>query len=202
MVKARNYRSKSVSICQKCGDEYHPILGREDTSLFCSMKCAAGHGNRARWAKAPPAIDRFEKKYIPEPNTGCWLWTATGDEKGYGHFRYKGRPQKAHRASWMLHRGEIPDGMLVCHHCDTPACVNPDHLFLGTNDDNMRDRQEKGRQARGERAPTAVLTEREVSAIRLLSDKHDIPKADIAEAFGVGGSTIGAIVRRKTWTHL
>jgi len=82
----------------------------------------------------------------PEPNTGCWLWSGKTFEDGYGrlHARSIGE-SRAHRASYHLYRGEIPDGMLVCHTCDTPSCINPDHLFLGAPLDNTADMMAKGR---------------------------------------------------------
>lgn len=90
-------------------------------------------------------LERFEAKYIPEPNTGCWLWTSTQQTFGYGAFRFRGGYQKAHRVAWILYRGVIPDNLCVLHKCDTPTCVNPDHLFLGSRTDNNADCIRKGR---------------------------------------------------------
>jgi hypothetical protein len=89
--------------------------------------------------------ESFEAKYIPEPNSGCWLWTANCNVGGYGILKYQRKNRPAHRLSWRFYRGEIPTGLLVCHKCDTPACVNPDHLFLGTPTDSQRDCSRKGR---------------------------------------------------------
>lgn len=85
-----------------------------------------------------------EEKWIPEPNSGCWLWIASVNNDGYGFFGMGGRTMSAHRASWILHRGAIPKGKYVLHKCDVRQCVNPDHLYLGTQFDNMRDASIRG----------------------------------------------------------
>jgi hypothetical protein len=98
-------------------------------------------------------LPRFEEKYIPEPNSGCWIWTGWVNRAGYGYININGRHERdteAHRAAWLLFRGPIPEGMYVCHKCDIPSCVNPDHLFLGTQTDNMRDASAKGRLLTGD----------------------------------------------------
>ncbi len=89
---------------------------------------------------------RFDEKWIPEPNSNCWLWTASVNKQGYGHIGVGGKVLLAHRISWFLHHGEMPPSNLdVCHHCDTPGCVNPKHLFVGTVTDNLYDCIDKGR---------------------------------------------------------
>jgi len=89
--------------------------------------------------------ERFESKYIPEPMSGCWLWSDACHYSGYGHFKIKNKTVRAHRASWMIYKGDIPSPLLVCHKCDVKCCVNPDHLFLGTFKDNMVDKVKKNR---------------------------------------------------------
>ena len=93
---------------------------------------------------ARPLAERFHEKYIPEPMSGCWIWEAT-EIRGYGAFAIKSRYYRAHRVSYELFVGDIPEGKFVLHKCDTPFCVNPDHLFLGTQADNIADRDNKGR---------------------------------------------------------
>jgi hypothetical protein len=90
-------------------------------------------------------IDRFFEQTEPEPNSGCLLWIAAVNQTGYGRPTYDGRQQLAHRVAWQIANGPIPAGMCVCHRCDIPACVNIDHLFLGTKRDNTHDMMVKGR---------------------------------------------------------
>lgn len=103
------------------------------------------HGDPLGSGKTKAAADRFAEKFRINAETGCWEWIAERNRKGYGMFWHKDSMTGAHRASYELHVGEIPDALHVLHRCDNPPCVNPEHLFLGTNQDNVDDRQRKGR---------------------------------------------------------
>jgi hypothetical protein len=141
----------------------------------------------------------FHQRYIPEPNSGCWLWIGTIQYgKEYGVLGNKGK--KAHRLSWEIHFGPIPLGMHVLHKCDVPSCVNPDHLFLGTHVVNMQDRQRKGRtkSALGERQHLAKLNRAKVIEIRNSEETLDA----LAIRFGVNKTTIWQVKTKRTWRHV
>ena len=142
--------------------------------------------------------ERFEEKYIPEPNTGCWLWNANAMPSGYGMIWDGGRTKGAHRVSYELYKGEIPEGLHVLHRCDVPGCVNPDHLFLGTHAENMRDRNEKGRAVRGEKHGQAKLTKKDIRDIR-----EDVRSQEvIAVDYGICQAMVSAIKLKKKWAHV
>jgi len=152
--------------------------------------------------KAAPIKERFESKVMPEPNSGCWLWTGGINEHGYGIIgKGGGRAagvDKAHRVSYRLYCGD-PTGSNVLHKCDNPYCVNPAHLFLGSLSDNMRDCVAKGRNFipdnRGERATWAKLTYEAVAHIR----KRELTGPQYARLYGCSKSAIYEIWRGKNW---
>jgi hypothetical protein len=150
---------------------------------------------------------RYAKKVRWTPE-GCLVWTgAKNSANDYGEIKTsrKDGPRRnirVHRRAYEEDRGPIPKGLLVCHRCDNSLCVNPDHLFLGTDADNSADKVAKGRQARGVTQGQAKLTEEDVHAIRARYALGDISQRDLAAIFGVSQTLVRLIVNRKIWTHI
>lgn len=145
-------------------------------------------------------MNRFWSKVVR--GSACWEWTGARTRRGYGKFGEggrSGRTVEAHRMAWRLTHGDIPDGMCVCHRCDNPLCVNPDHLFLGTHLDNMRDMRAKDRGARGERHGSAKLTAHDVWQIKRIYATGCRSEYKLAKQFGVYPSHIHSIVSGSKW---
>jgi hypothetical protein len=187
--------------CLHCGAEYHPLPVhiRTNRTRFCSRACSD-----ARRYGLPE--ERFWSKVKKTPD--CWTYQG-GAASIYKRLLVNGEMVPAHRFSWELHFGPIPGGMLVCHSCDNPPCVNPAHLFLGTTADNAADKVSKGRQARcgannyhrGEDHYAARLTAADVRRIRK-RNARGIGYRSLGIEYGVASTTIARIVKRIKWAHV
>ena len=176
-----------VKICESCGREYtnrysdgrvkEPSVWAK--SRFCSRQCqhASQRGkvspNKGNFLSLRQQFERHVDR--ESSSAGCWLWTAYKNKAGYGTLNVKHRKVFAHRVSYELHNGPIPEGKgfhgtVVRHSCDNPSCVNPEHLFIGTQGDNITDREERGRRAstHGEQHPSNKLSDKNVIGIRRL----------------------------------
>lgn len=147
----------------------------------------------------PDSKDRFFERTIPVPESGCWLWLGFLDPKGYGRTEIE-YVELAHRRSWRLFNGWIPKDMLVCHKCDTPSCVNPNHLFLGTARDNVADRENKmrNRPLLGPDNHNTKLSEAQV--LQILEDTRS--NKLVASSYDVDPTTIANIRKGRTWRYL
>jgi hypothetical protein len=144
--------------------------------------------------KYPPAIDRFNSGYVVNEKTGCWDWVKSKNCKGYGMFRSH-VSNKAHRFSYHHFVGVIPNGLHVLHKCDNPSCVNPEHLFLGTHQDNMADKVDKGRHKNGRENDSYKPTDDVLQTILELR-KHGKTTYDISEKTGLHSTTVGRYLNR------
>lgn len=193
---ARWYRSNTTNICK--------IEGCEGTVVgygWCQMHYVRWkiHGD-PNYKKT--LRDRFELGFTKRID-GCWIWNKSTKEGRYGQISVGRKMERVHRVSWNLYFGEIPSGMYVLHKCDNPLCVNPAHLFIGTQKDNMDDMIEKGREPnlRGERNGRSKLVENDVRGIRKLLLIGERQK-DIAIKFGVSLNIVSYIATGKTWGHV
>lgn len=186
--------------CNVCGIMFTPKVDKRDTAKYCSQACL--YSDRK---KAPPTRGELVSSLMRRCNKteSCWLWTGA-KVRGYGSINVRGRGAViVPRLSYELFIAAIPPGMFVCHTCDTPACLNPEHLFIGTPADNVHDMVVKGRRCapelpKGEAHHATSLTEDDVMAIR----KSCSARKDIAARYGVSVSTIRNILTGRTWAHV
>jgi hypothetical protein len=142
----------------------------------------------------------FEDRSAVDPITGCIEWTRHVSVNGYGTLKYRRKQQMAHRFMWEYKFGPIPEGKIICHKCDNRKCINPDHLFIGTTQDNVDDKMSKGRfvPCPGEQCGTAKLTDEQIAAIR--ADTR--AQHRIAKDYGISQSNVSFIKRGLTWGHI
>lgn len=148
----------------------------------------------------PYSLEKLLKNTYPEPNTGCWLWGGLIDKDGYGRVSpKKHKLRNAHRLSYFFHKGDFDRSLFVCHTCDQPSCINPDHLFLGTVQENSDDMKNKKRQARGEQQWKAKLDTIDIKNIRILYGLGIYSCKEIGRFFSVSDVNVHSIVTYKIW---
>lgn len=145
--------------------------------------------------------ERFWSRVEVRGKDDCWPWIAAINSGGYGQFRIDGKENGAHRVSWILANGRIPAGGHICHHCDNPSCVNPRHLFLGSNKINHEDKVAKKRHRFGASHPAARLHEDAVRKIKVLA-LSERTLASIAQQFKVSHATVSDIAKGRTWSSI
>ena len=142
-----------------------------------------------RWNKFWSCVDK---------GPGCWKWNAAHTSAGYGQIRIEGKTVYTHRVVWEMGHGSIPNKQYICHTCDTPACVRPSHLFIGTQKDNMQDASRKGRTPRGELCGTSKLTVAEVKQIRISTGTV----IEVSKQYNINPSTVSKIRLKQRWKHI
>jgi hypothetical protein len=193
---------KTYVACLHCGKSFYakPARLAAGKDRYCGRPCYLA----SRATKPVRTLaERFWKKV--EKTDGCWTWTGGKDVNGYGRMsqgRRGLRPVLVHRVSWELHHGPIEEGLGVLHRCDTPACVRPDHLFLGSQADNMKDCASKGRNARGERSASAKLTEADVIAAREEHRAGGVSYSALARRYNMTPSAMRDVVTGRRWPHI
>jgi hypothetical protein len=198
---------KLVKNCECCGKifEYNP--SRRPKARFCSESCLSRLTKKEQDQKRSAFLkeetfeqsvnvmrNKFERFVIK--GDGCWGWSRCKHSTGYGEMFHRGKHWKAHRASWTIHFGEIPKGLFVCHKCDNRICSNPEHLFLGTNAENMKDMASKKRAV-----PRATLTKEQVLEIKKMI-KLGVSSTKIGRDYNVSDVCIHYIKHNKTWKDI
>ena len=160
------------------------------------------HAHHTRLKRTPPIEEHFWAQVKILGPDDCWEWQGYTNRKGYGQTRFNEQPVHAHRAAWELTHGPIHDGLHVCHKCDNPPCVNPSHLFLGTNADNVADKITKKRQPVGTKTHNAKLTDHQVIDARQRFAEGGISIAALARECGVNRITMKNVLCHATWKHV
>lgn len=187
-----------IKICEYCRKQYTSTqYGRRRLDQkYCGMSCR--NNGIIQTTNA-----RYEAMFEKTP--GCWKWKGSLNHQGYGRATFQNKRQLAHRIAFFLafpHQHEDLSKLCVLHKCDTPSCVNPSHLFLGTRTENNLDKRLKNRNPKGETSHFSKLTEDQVQEIRSIAANTNMTHKEIAELFGITRENISCIVRRVSWIHI
>jgi hypothetical protein len=193
-------------VCEECGKSFrfkaYPSRLQQGFGRYCSRDCY-------HKARTIPFIDRFLSFVGPKDENGCILWTGHKNANGYGQISEKigEKPDEwrfllAHRVAYETAKGPIPEGLELLHSCDTPACINVEHLRPGTHAENMADSSLKGRMSRGSRNPRAKLDESDIIEIRRRFADGGILQRELAAEYGIVQSAVSDILNFRKWKHL
>lgn len=182
-----------TATCETCNKTF--VIKKRTHGRYCSLTCA-NRGN------STPLEQRLWSRVDKSTPNGCWEWQGKRSQSGYGRIMYGNKETSVHRVVWELVNGPIADGVVICHQCDNPSCCNPDHLFEGTQQDNLLNMRSKQRHAFGSRHGQTKLTESDVVEIRRRHSAGEVSQQELAQEYRVAQYTIYAIVHRKTWAHI
>ncbi len=185
--------SKILCVCKMCGKHSYlfPSRVKSGYGTFCSKAC-----------QHAPLEQRFWMSLGRKAPSGCILWNGHITKDGYGRIRDRGTCRLAHRVAYELMVGKIPEDLIIRHSCDNKICINPTHLLLGTQIDNVADREERKRTAIGAANGKAKLNSALVTELRARYAAGGITQQDLASEYGIPGGTIGAIINHLTWKHV
>lgn len=193
-----NVTSEKIACIGQPAAEYHTIKhDMIDVQRLAERRSFKRSETRGITMSRLTVNERFLAK-VQKMESGCHEWQGCLMPNGYGQFSYQGKPHYAHRIAYLLHHGSIPEGAYILHSCDNRKCVNPEHLWAGTFEDNMQDMVDKGRQAHGTKNSHAKLNPEQVIAIRSQVGTH----REIAECFGVTAGLISMIRSGKIWRSI
>lgn len=193
-LTALNYVGKSCWLCIcECGKESKPTT----TNLIKGVTKSCGCN---REVSKEHTKERLLNSIEIDEQSNCWNWTKAKHRQGYGHTAYKSKYILAHRLSWIIFIGDIPENNNICHKCDNPSCINPDHLFIGTQTDNVKDCKNKNRahKSHGEKHLWTKLTKSQVDEIRS-EDSKKYTRYELAEKYNISYSGIVCILKNRCW---
>jgi hypothetical protein len=193
-IMPRNYRKY---------DNYIKMYGKNRGT---EIKLKISNTLKSKPKKDMEYIKEKLKNYKINTKTDCWLWNGATTNFGHGRIKINNKFFSVHRLSYIIHIGKIPKELFVCHHCDNPSCINPQHLFIGTRSDNMKDAYNKGRlkipHNKGENVPGHILTEKDVKKIIKIKHTQKITDSELGKKFRVARQTINGIINNEKWKHI
>lgn len=190
--------------CAVCGEVQLLLSSVARVRKTCAKKsCTSELKRRNAGSQAATVEERLAHK-VAKRESGCWEWQGATNKDGYGVMMVEGKKMLAHRLSYAMHSGSLSPDALVCHHCDNPPCVNPRHLYAGTNQTNVDDRTSRGRSVHwaGELNKASKLTDGSVAHIRKAWSEGVASQKDLARMFGVSPSLISKVVNGHIWGHV